>query len=381
MSRAKVITGAPAFWRLGDSAPPGGAHAALVPGALAPMLPLELPDRLRGMARERVAGRQLVEQLAMPAAGFEMRPYTAKGKKQWSRALITDPEQEAAWRKALRPGCVSVLPDYLALPAAEGLWTIELSGGMVRARLAPGDGFTAEPELALEMLAVAAPPGAVLRLGDASEQLDGFLAGLEVKLLSDPAALRKAGFSVLRWADATGGINLKDPPSALYDRLRGKLLRWRVAVVCSVLALALWMGLVALETRRLQADAVRDGDRAEALVRTHFVPAGPILDVRAQVTAALEAASGPAEPLAEALPALTRLQIAAPLLTADTLRLPVASYRADTGLVATVEAQDFAALDRLVEDLQAADFIVEQLDSRAQQEGGVVARLRLELAQ
>lgn len=373
--------GAPPLWRLGEGAPPTGAHVALVSGALVPLLPLTLPDKLRGIARERVAERQLVEQLSLPVDGFEMHPLAAKGTKQFNRVLVADVAQAGGWRKALRAGCQGLLPDYLALPAAVDLWVVEVDGDMVRARLGPDDGFTAEPDLALQLLAEVAPPKAVLRLGVEDAVLDSYLGGLNVPILTDQGALKKAGFAPLRWPDAIGGVDLKDPPSAIYDRLRVRILRWRTAVVFGALALVIWLGMVVLDTGRLQADAARDRALVDGLVREHFVPSGPILDVRAQVTAALDAARRPVAPVEQTLPALTQFQIAAPVLTADNLRLLTAAYRSDTGLVTSVEATDFAVLDQLIADLHQADFIVEQLDSRTQQSGGVVARLRLELAQ
>jgi len=381
MSKPWRPQGAPPLWRLGEGAAPSGAYVALAPGALVPMLPLLLPEKLRGIARERVAERQLVEQLSTAADGFEMQPYTAKGAKLFDRVLVADAAQASGWRKGLRPGCQGLVPDYLGLPAAPGLWAVEVGDGVVRARLGVGDGFAAEPELALALLAAADAPRAVLRLGAADDAVDGYLAGLDVPLLDNPGALKKAGFTPLRWAESVGGVDLKDPPSAVYDRLRTRLLRWRTAVVCGVLALGLWLGMVVLETQNLQADAARDRALADGLVRAHFVTSGPILDVRAQVTLALEAASGPVATETATLPALTQFQIAAPVLTAQTLRLLTVAYRADTGLVAAVEATDFAALDQVIADLQDANFLVEQLDSRTQQSGGVVARLRLELVE
>ena len=84
---------APVFWRLGSGVPPSGAHVAVVPGAQAPLLALELPDGLRGIARERVAQRQLVEQLSSRAEAFEMLPFLPKGAKRWTRVLVADAEQ------------------------------------------------------------------------------------------------------------------------------------------------------------------------------------------------------------------------------------------------------------------------------------------------
>jgi len=378
MTGAKRLKGTPVLWRLGDTAP-NGPHVAVVPGTQVPLLPLALPDRLRGMARERVAARQLVEQLSLPADGFEMHPYTGKGAKLWSAALIADAAAASAWRKALRPGCIALLPDYLTLPTAPGVWSIEVKGGLVAARLGPEDGFAAEPDLALAMLAEAPLPKAVLRLGTAEAALDAWLATLKAPIHTDVAGLKKAGYSPLRWLDATGGVDLKDPPSALYDRLRAKIMRWRVPVVFAVLALGIWMATMALETRRYRAESNRDQARMTALVREHFVTSGPILDVRAQVSAAMAEATDSVQTEAAVLPPLTQFQIAAPALTTETARLISASFRSDTGLVTTVEASDFAALDQLVAALQGAGFLVQQLDSRAQQSGGVVARLRLDL--
>jgi len=381
MTRGASPPGAPAFWRLGEGASPSGAHVALVPGALVPMLPLALPDKLRGIARQRVAERQLVEQLSTPAGGFEMQPYTPKGAKQFNRVLVADAAQAGGWRKGLRPGCQALLPDYLALPAAADVWVIEVAGDVVRARLGAEDGFSAEVDLALALLADVAPPKAVLRLGGEDEVLDGWLDGLGVPVLDDASALKKQGFSPLKWAESIAGVDLKDPPSAVYDRLRAKIMRWRVAVVCGALALVVWLGMVVQQTQEFQADAARDQAVMTGLVREHFVPTGPILDVRAQVASVLARVATPVDVAGDALPPLTQFQLAAPVLTADSLRLMAAAYRGDTGLVTTVEAADFASLDRLIADLQAAEFMVEQLESRAQQSGGVVARLRLELAQ
>lgn len=378
MTGAKRLKGTPVLWRLGAAAP-NGPHVAVVPGAQVPLLPLDLPDRLRGMARERVAERQLVEQLSVPAGGFEMHPYTGKGAKLWSHALVADAAVASGWRKGLRPGCIALLPDYLTLPTAPGVWSIDVQDGQVAARLGPEDGFAAEPDLALAMLADAPAPKAILRLGEADEVLDAWLATMKAPVHTDTTALKRAGHTPLRWGDATGGIDLKDPPSAIYDRLRAKIMRWRVAVVFGALALAVWLGTVVLETRRYQADTTRDQARMMALVREHFVTSGPVLDVRAQVSAVMAAAAGPVQTEAAALPPLTQFQIAAPALTTEAARLMSASFRPDTGLVAMIEARDFAALDQLVAALQGAGFLVEQLDSRAQQSGGVVARLRLEL--
>ncbi|MCG6902170.1 MAG: type II secretion system protein GspL [Rhodobacter sp.] len=381
MTRPTRPKGAPVLWRLGEGAAPAGPHVALVPGAQVPLLPLALPEKLRGMARDRVAERQLMDQLSLPDGGFEMRPLTVKGTGQWSRALVADAALAKGWRAALRPGCSALLPDYLALPAAAGLWAIDVDGGLVRARLGQDDGFSAEPELAQAMLADLPAPKAILRSGQAEAGLDAYLATLGVPVHDTVSGLKKSGISLLRWSEATGGVNLKDPPSAGLDRLRDRILRWRVPVVFGVLALAAWTATILLETRQHRADALRDRQLTSDLVRQHFVPTGPILDVRAQVSAAMDRAAQPVQAEAGTIPALGQFQVAAEVLTAADIRVLAASYRSDTGLVTAVEASDFTVLDQVIEALQAAGFLVEQQESRAQQTGGVVARLALELTQ
>ncbi len=112
-------------------------------------------------------------------------------------------------------------------------------------------------------------------------------------------------------------------------------------------------------------------------MRQHFVPEGPILNIRAQVQAAADASAQPAT-VASEVPALIQLQRAAPILARDGLTLQSAEYRADTGLVTALSAPDFASLDALVAELRADGYLVEVLDSRSQSAGGVAARLRLQ---
>ena len=379
MKKQLRIPGAPTLWRLGQGKPPAGPHAVLVPGTQAPLLDISLPDKLRGAGRERVARRQLVEQLSMSPDGFEMHPYTAKSAKTWSKVVAVESGLAAAWRQTQARGSLALVPDYLALPAANGLWAIEVDEDILRARCGPADGFSSEIDIGLAQLAEMKPPKAVLRLGTPNEQVDAFLAGLNVTILTNPRGLGKAGFPPMRWADSIGGVNLKDPPSASIDRLRGSIRRWRLGIMAAVIAAAAWMGTVYLETKRAEEMVDLNRSRIDALVREHFVPNGPILDVRTQVGAAVEAAQVPNVIEIQGLPALSQFQIAAQVLTRDNARVVSASYRAETGLETNIEANDFAALDELVIELQDAEFLVEQLDSRAQQSGGVLARLRLEL--
>ncbi|KMW59439.1 General secretion pathway protein L [Candidatus Rhodobacter oscarellae] len=365
--------------RLGAGQAPGGAYVGLLPGTLSPILPVELPAKLSGGAREQVAGRQVSDMVSLPAGSFEIHPLQPKGAKTWNRVLFMARDDIAAWRQKATKGCQAILPDFFALPSAPGLWAIEVEGDTLRARLAADDGFTAEADLAIAQLQATDAPKGVLRLGDPNTAVDAYLAGLGVPIHTDPAALKKAGLAPLRWADVTAGLNLLTPPSAAPQRIQAGLRRWRLGALAAASAAALWLGMLYLQTQTAQQEAAQNRDLTLAMVRQHFVPDGPILDVRAQVGAVLASAVEPEVIEVQGLPALTQFQIAAEVLTRDTAQVALVTYRPETGLETTIETPDFAALDALVLDLQGADFLVEQLDSRAEQSGGVSARLRLEL--
>ena len=371
--------GAPTLWRLGAGKPPSAAHVVLLPGEQVPLLPVDLPEKLRGGARERVAERQIVEQLSIQRDHFEMHPFATNGSKNWARVAVVDSGLATAWRHSFGRGAIGAVPDFMALPAAEGLWAIEVVDDKLRARLGPDDGFAAEADIALVQLADLPPPKAILRLGDPHEEIDAFLDGLNARKLSNPKGLKAAGFPVLDWAKATGGLNLKNPPSAAQDRLGVAIKRWRLGVVAAILAAAAWVGNVVMQTRDVQSVLNRDKTLIESLVREHFLPSGPILDVRAQVSAVVDAAKTPDVVEVQTIPALDQFQIAAGILTRDGTKVLVAAWRPETGLELELEAADFTTLDDVIAALQDTDFLVEQLDSRAQQSGGVVAKLRLEL--
>ncbi|MDF0596409.1 type II secretion system protein GspL [Psychromarinibacter halotolerans] len=369
--------GQPALWRLDDGEAPRGPHVALVPGADTPLLPVDLPDTLKGIARERVGRRLLAEALGLPSETVEIRPClrTASG---WDRAVVADAGQLADWRSRLMPGCTALLPDFAALPCHARVWTVLVEDGMVRARLGETDGFSAEPDLAALLLADAAPPEAVLRLGAPDAAVDAAIAAIGVPVHHDAAALQAAGNAApLGWAQATAGLDLMTPPQAGFDRIRARLRRWAAPAVAAALALAVWLGGIAWETADLAARARAAQDDTMAMVRTHFVPSGPILDIRAQVERALAEAAAPDAPDPDAL---LLFQTAAPWLTGDGIELQSIAWQPETGLVASIALRDFATLEQIVADLQSAGFEVEQQDTGVRSGGGVSARLRLDPA-
>ncbi|WP_104019462.1 hypothetical protein [Roseovarius nitratireducens] len=363
---------------------PDGPFVATVPGADAPLLPLDLPSGLKGVARERVARRQLRD--AGCAAGLDLRPARLGPRREsWARMLVCDGVLRADWATLVAPAgrrCRAVLPDYLTLPAAPGLWVIEAGeGGTVRARLGLEDGFAAEPDLARALLEEAVKevaPAAILRLGAPCVPLDDWLTPLGVPVSDGPEALATTGIAQpVRLGHGELALDLARDPEALRVALRGSLLRIAAALVLALGGFGLWATSVQIETERL-----RDLDRsyranAEAMLRVALVPSGPVLDIRAQAEGALSRARAEAEAARVRSRPLDVLRAAGEVLAAHDPRVTRVSYQPGLGLVIDLEIGDFAALDALVSDLASAGTEARVARSVAREGSGVEAVLAL----
>lgn len=356
---------APVLWPLGQGRAPLGRFVALVPGEEAVLIPLSLPPGLKGAARLAVARRQAQDRLG---PGLDLRP-AALGSDAWGALLATDPERLAAWRRAAA-GAQALLPDYLALPAAPGVWVLAAGEGRLRARLGPADGFAAEPALAALMLALARArgpaPRAVLAEGALPPEVAAVLAGLTVA--TNPAALPAPPRA---FAHGELALDLLRDPGTAAEALAARLRLAAAVLVLALLGAAGWAGSVALETAGLRARAAALDDGTLALVRRDILPQGPILDLRAQIAReiALRGAGAPAG-------GLVLLRQAAQVLAAAGV-VPQALALTPAGRVtAEVRVPDFAALDRTAAALADAGLGVEIARS-ASAEGGVAAGLIL----
>ena len=273
----------PATWRLGEGAPPAGAFIALVPGADAPLIALSLPATLKGVAREDVARRQAQDRLG---AGLELRPARLTGADDWTRVAVAERAAVLRWRAALGAAaarCRGLVPDYLALPAAPGLWSVEMRPDGVTARLGPGDGFSAEPALAVQMLTLALSearatgtlPGAVLLTGAVAPALEALLDGLTlVRAASDlPAAITPL---VLGHGEESVDFARDPRADAAGIETRLRRLMWPAGLV--LLGALGWAGAQGLALRADRAAAGAVQAETLAAVRRDLLPSGPILD-------------------------------------------------------------------------------------------------------
>lgn len=384
-----AVFNAKAFQRLVPDGPrPKARQVALVPGARVSVMRLDLPKGLQGAAREKVARRQVADLTGQAGDALDIRPFYGPGDtRQWSRVLVADTARVAAWRTQAGQGCRAVLPDYLGLPAAEGLWTLAGTEGVVIARLGPGDGFTAAPELAGALLVHAfeeagedGRPKAILLFGEGVNGIADWAAAQGVPVVTDSAELAKLGLAAPKaLAHGELGFDLRRDPQAARARLRARVLPWRWPVLAGLVAAGLWAAGQILATQRLEEQRRELVAASTDLVRQHFVPDGPILDIRTQVSRALAVRQAGGGSEAGAAGPLDVFGTAAEVLAAHRAEIGLVSYGAAQGLELTAKVADFAALDRLVEALDQAGLVVTVAQSR-NVTGGAEARMKLAVA-
>ena len=414
------VSGSGPILRLGKSAPPPEA-VVTVPGSQVPLLRLDLPPGLRGQAREQVARRQLADRTGLSPDRLSLRPFlpqapsgqkTTKPQvgKQWTQVLVGDSQ----WLQALQgQACRAVLPDYLTLPTAAGLWTLALEqipatdptaeqdrsppppSPLLMARLGPEDGFSAQPAIGMAMLQQALEarpaehprPRAILwvtaaEAADPGEAPTQILAEIEtlarahdIALIHSPEAARALGLPLPQvFAHGELTCDLRHNPMAARAQLASAVLPWRWPLLAGCLAAGLWTAGELVQLSRLETAIGTQEARNQALAKTHFIPDGPVLDARLQVSRALTAlrqGSAAARDQADPLDLAARL---AEVVTAADLRPELLSYRSGEGLLLALRLKDFAAADNLAAALRQAGLRSRLTDSRVNEaESGVRA--------
>lgn len=356
----------PSFVRLADSAPEA-RQIVLVPGHECPLITLDLPDGVRGQAREQVARRQLSDRLGLNVSDVEMRPFapTASRKRGktaeiWNRVLIADRERVTGWKTVT---CRAVLPDYLSLPTADALWSVArdtVEGTeILMVRLGPEDGFSAAQEIALALLERALiqgpAPKAILYQGQALPALEALAATRHIPLTDSPAALAEHDIplpGVLSHGELS--CDLRRDPMAARARLEAQVLPWRWPLLAGTLAAALWSAAQMVAIDRIETQTARIQAETQALVETHFVTTGPVLDIRVQVSrilAGLRAAASPRETTGDPLELIGRT---ADVLAREQADPEIILYRIEDGLDLVLRLPDFAAAERVTARLSAA---------------------------
>ncbi len=356
-----------------DGEIPSEPFVALVPGSAVPLLRVDLPKALRGPARERVARRQINDRAGQQTNATDIRPFsTTDGNAEWTRVLVADSAQVENWRQqfsAASKNCVALLPDYLALSAADDVWTIKSVSGQTSARLGPADGFSAETDMASVLLGKALDinaPKAVLFVGPAVKDIAAEFKKRKIPTFNSAEKLTQQDFQAPRaFSFKELAADLMQNPELAAEQLRAVLRAWRTPVVLSLLALVFWSA-AAIFTSGDTAKQERDfRDQALAIVRDVFVPSGPILDIRSQVNVALTARKDRVTKAQNNVKPLALFKSTAVILFVQQATITSVSYSADSDLTVEFLVRDFSAADQLVAALRAGGLTVRLAESQA----------------
>ncbi len=354
-------------------------HVALVPGESVPILPLDLPPGVRGVAREKVAQRQLADLMGAQADTLQMRPFALQGQEdRWDRVMVTEAGQLAVWRGQAARGCQAVLPDYLALPVSDTGWTIAHEDGRVRVRFGRADGAsTTEAALCLQaarLLEGDQRPDTVLRFGPPLPQFEAQMAEAGIPVTIDPKAAR----GLTAFGHGELALDLRADPQAARRRLRRQVGAWRWPLLIGAVAAGLWAAALLTVIRATEQQTAAVTARTLEQVRQSFVPSGPILDARVQIMRALSDSRASLSAASDTVSPLDLFAMAAPVIAAAEADPQSVTWEPDAGLRLVLILPDFAAVDALVDALAAEALRVAVEEARLSETAG--GRVRAEVS-
>jgi len=177
--------------------------------------------------------------------------------------------------------------------------------------------------------------------------------------------------------------DLRIDARAARHQLRRQLLPWGTAVLAAGLMVGIWAVGEGLKLRELHRERAALQGNVEILVRDHFVPSGPLLDVRLQVSRALAARQAEITAGSGRVSPLLLIGQVADVMVGFGVQPEVLNYSQDAGLVLELRLEDFAALDQLVTALERAGLVAERRAARVVEDdsGGVRAELHVQVKQ
>lgn len=346
----------------------GLRQIGVVPGAEVAVLGLELPNGLRGQNREQVALRQLRDQIGIDASTVEIRPlHLPRQADEWTHMMVVDRDAVARWREAAGDSCLGVLPDYLTLPTAQGVWTVAPAAGAQRLalRLGPVDGFGAGEAMAAVLLRRALAeadllPQCLLRLGPRLPMIEDIVAEFDIEVVTDPTDVNA---TVLEHGEMA--FDLRRDPQLARARLRKRVLPWRWPLLIGVAAAGIWAAAQTVVINRITHETTQLSQQTTRMVQEHFIKTGPVLDARVQVARAVAQAKAQAAGQDEGVDPLDLFARAAAVIAAEGAATVLASYASADGLSLSVTVADFAAAERLASRMRGAGMLVTVRDTRA----------------
>ncbi len=347
-------------------------------GDLVSIQQIDIPPTIRGAERLKAAEIQLSERVAAAPANLMFLPLPAsRSDRAWAHVIVVDRSTLDGLRDNCPLGCLALLPDFLALPFADGCAVLEAGGSdaLIRLRIGADFGCTTEAPILAEVLQTLAEADAIdtLWIGpgvppEFAQRIRSLgLAPVSSSDLSEPDdALVRAQDMGVRFASSV-------------DDLGPWLRRHRIPISALYATLALASAGLLVRAGDVSAEAEAQRAQATAIARATFLPNGPILDLRQQVDQALAAAksAGAGHGRADFTSGLARMS---KRLASETDAVSRIAWGTRDGYVIDLTTDSFADLQALETDLTAAGFEVMVAASRVLDEGRVGATLRLALS-
>lgn len=161
-------------------------------------------------------------------------------------------------------------------------------------------------------------------------------------------------------------------------RLRKQVLPWRWPLLFALIATGLWSAAQIIESRRIEARTAQLNTQTRELVRQDFIPTGPLLDMRIQVSQVLAERQLRAEGWQDDISALDLFATAAGVLSEQGVETDQVSTVSRTEVALDLTMPDFASVDRLANDLRAAGLTVSIVESRVS-DGSAAVRSEIRL--
>jgi general secretion pathway protein L len=267
----------------------------------------------------------------------------------------------------------ALLPDLLALPLAEGRWTLRVQGEQAAVRCGPTEGFGCERANLAQLLRLwpVSHPSRESATDPLSPPADATPPPLQA-LGVPPAELAGEGFELLppdprdpllAMAEVLAAdglpLNLLQGRYSRSEQLSRLWQPWRATAALLVTGLALGMVYLGIDYYRLGQEQARLGVAIESVFRQALPDAARMVNPRAQLEQRLAALQGGPGSQADFL---ALLQQAGPVLRGTGgLELRGANYRDGT-----------LDLELTVADLQVLD----QVKQRLAQDGGLMAEIQ-----
>jgi general secretion pathway protein L len=209
--------------------------------------------------------------------------------------------------------------------------------------------------------------------------IEAMFAERDIPVVSAEADLRALQLEPpRRFAHGELACDLRLDPRAARNRLASRVLPWRWPLLAGLLAVGFWTATQIMAIDALREETAQVRAATLQVVREAFVPDGPILDVRTQVSRALAEARVAASGQGDRVAVLDLMGLISDVLMAEGANPVLLDYSADEAIRVVAQVADFAAAETLAGALREAGLEVRVVESRAEESNdGVSTELEI----